>query len=44
MEINLLKQKQRWYQFGKHYFYVNIGKNELYTIIEIRDARNAKRI
>ena len=28
----LLKQKQRWYQFGKHYFYVNIGKNELYQL------------
>lgn len=28
----LLKQKQRWYQFGKHYFYVNIRKNELYQL------------
>ena len=28
-QLVLLKQKKRWYQFGKHYFYVNIGKNKL---------------
>ena len=28
-QLVLLKQKKKWYQFGKHYFYVNIGKNKL---------------
>ena len=28
-QLVLLKQKKRWYQFGKHYFYVNVGKNKL---------------
>ena len=28
-QLVLLKQKKKWYQFGKHYFYVNVGKNKL---------------
>ncbi|OSI14525.1 Uncharacterized protein conserved in bacteria [Neisseria zoodegmatis] len=28
-QLILLKQKKRWYQFGKHYFYLNLGKNKL---------------
>ncbi|MDO5070661.1 MAG: type VI secretion system lipoprotein TssJ [Neisseria zoodegmatis] len=28
-QLTLLKQKKRWYQFGKHYFYLNLGKNKL---------------
>ncbi len=28
-KLVLLKQKKQWYQFGKHYFYVNVGKNKL---------------
>lgn len=28
-QLTLSKQKKRWYQFGKHYFYVNLKKNKL---------------
>ncbi|EGZ50915.1 type VI secretion system lipoprotein TssJ [Neisseria wadsworthii] len=28
-QLILLKQKKRWYQFGKHYFYLNLGRNKL---------------
>lgn len=34
-QLILLKQKRRWYQFGKKYFYLNLGKNKLSQLSKV---------